>query len=83
MKGFRIRITKAERETFWYANCIGNEYWATKETPSLGSNEVEYIIISEGRNLVSSGGKWVSEDDCEVIKQAHIEIVSTTMVVEL
>jgi hypothetical protein len=80
MKGFRIRITKAERETFWYAKCIGNEYWAIKETNVDG---IEYIIIPEGRNLSSSGGKWVSEYDCEVIKESRIELVSTTMVVEL
>jgi len=79
MKGFRIRIINAERETFWYANCIGNEYWATKESNVDG---IEYIIIPEG-NMPSSPGKCVNEDDCEVLKQAHIEIVVTPMVVEL
>jgi len=81
MKGFKIRITKAEKETFWYANCIGNEYWTTKETNIDG---VEYIIIPEGRDVVSGGRRgWVNEDDCEVIKKANIEIVATIMVVEL
>jgi hypothetical protein len=80
MKAYQIQITKSSRDTFWYVNKIDQVFWAIKET---NDGVVEYIIIPEGRNMPSSPGRWVNEDDCIVIKHAHVEVVSTTMVVEI
>ena len=88
MKSFRIKITNSTLESYWYASLIGYEFWA-EERINL-SGEKEYVIIVESINKsslpsLSSTGKWVGENDCEIIREAYIRIesVTTTMVVEI
>jgi hypothetical protein len=88
MKAQRIKITQSSLESYWYASLIGYEFWA-EERISL-SGEKEYVIIVESINksslpTLSSTGKWVGENDCEVLREAYIKIesVTTTTVVEI
>jgi hypothetical protein len=88
MKGYKIKITKAALDSYWYASLIGYEFWAEERINLAG--EREYAIVVESINkyslpTLSSTGKWVGENDCEVLREAYIKIesVTTTTVVEI
>ena len=88
MKAQRIKITQSSLESYWYASLVGYEFWAEERINLAG--EIEYAIIVESINksslpTLSSTGKWVGENDCEVIREAYIRIesVTTTTAVEI
>ena len=88
MKAQRIKITNSALDSYWYASLIGYEFWAEERISLAG--EKEYVIIVESINKsslpsLSSTGKWVGENDCEVLREAYIRIesVTTTTVVEI
>lgn len=88
MRGIRIKITNSALESYWYASLIGYEFW-TEERINL-AGEREYVIIVESINpsslpSLTSTGKWVGENDCEVIREAYIRIesVTTTKIIEI
>jgi len=85
MKAQKIKITKAGLESYWYAGLIGNEYWAEER---LVDGVVDYMLIEETSNptsILNGGKRWVSKEDCEVLKEAYVRVESiiTTTVVEL
>jgi hypothetical protein len=73
MDGFRIQIIKAKLDSYWYAGCTGNVYWAVLHERE--DNHQDYKVIVEGIvPLEGLGAKWVDFDDCIVIKEAKIAI---------
>ena len=79
MNGFRIQIIRAKLESYWYAGCTGNVYWALLDERE--NNHQDYKIIIEGVIPIAGlGAKWVDYDDCIVIKESHIAIESSVSV---
>lgn len=83
MIGFRIKIVKAELDTYWYANHIGKEYWSY-----MDEDQKNYVIIQEGiinransefqKTFKDFGDKVVIAEDCEVLRSSHIIVDITT-----
>lgn len=72
MKGYRIQIIKSKLETYWYATCTGNTYWAVLEPKEEYQN---YKVIVEGVVPIEGlGTKWVDFDDVIVLKESQIKI---------
>ena len=85
MKAQKIKIINSTLDSYWYAGLIGNEYWAEER---LIDGVVDYMLIEETSNptsVLNGGKRWVSKEDCEILKEAYVRVESiiTTTVVEL
>lgn len=73
MLGYRIQIIKAKLDSYWYASCTGNTYWAIKHDTEDGYQD--FRAIEEG--IIPIGGlgkKYIDINDVLVIKEATIRI---------
>lgn len=78
MIGYRIQIIKAKLDSYWYASCTGNTYWAVLEAKDQHQN---YKVIVEGIIPIEGlGTKYVDFDDAIVIKEATIKIDTSVTV---
>lgn len=77
MIAYKIKITKVDKDTYWYRDMIDEVFWATLLTyPERG-----YSIIHEG--VGNDRNRWVGEDDCEILKESEVELIITKKVVEI
>lgn len=78
MIGYRIQIIKAKLDSYWYASCTGNTYWAVLEAKD---GHQDYKVIIEGIIPIEGlGKKWVDFDDVLVLKEATIKIDTSVTV---
>lgn len=79
MKGYKVIITQAILDSYWYSAFIGNEYWATIEETL--DKRLQYKVIVEGKVPESGNGtKWIDFEDCEVVKERFIRVDSDKFV---
>jgi hypothetical protein len=77
MKAFKVKINKANLESYWYSVFIGQEFWCYLEENLSGI--LQYKAILEGK--IPEGGnctKWINFDDCEVVKESYIRVETET-----
>jgi len=91
MIGYRIKIIKSLLDSYWYADHIGDEYWAYLD------DDQNYVIVPEGtiqkvnsefpkpRTFRDFGDKVVITEDCKVLRNSYIiaDITTTSRIVEV
>jgi hypothetical protein len=64
MQPFSIKIVSARRNTFWYADKIGQEFLVTGvDTPDDETFEPQFSVKRDDYSLAS----YVPWDDCEIV----------------
>jgi hypothetical protein len=75
----RVKIVKANSDTYWYANAIGEEFEVdnTLNSDSFDVIDNEKAIKFDKTNDGHASGYCISKDDCEVIEEDIIEKIHT------
>ena len=73
MKIKRVRVLQASKPSFWYADKIGEDFFA-EEQPAFYS-EWRYRVIPIGIHQEEPVARYLDEDDCEILDAFDGEIV--------
>ena len=84
MKIKRVRITKSEYSTYWYADKIGNEFMVQELPTAEFDFSFRYRIIPVGTQQASLA-KYIQPDDCEIIEEfdGFVKEVITTSIIRV
>lgn len=76
MKALRVKIAKSTTERLWYANNIGQEFWARDLRPM--PDGIDLQVIHEG--LCNEESRlWIRSEDVKILREAvvNVEIIQT------